>query len=120
MSWNEIVPSALEQLGKVFSIIDKSVTDKDKANELKLEMVKTIAGTKLFEIVMAANFVLLTAMTILDREPPLWSLIVFLLWAAAPIANTLSKEVIALVFRVVDETKEWWVNRRKEKQEEKK
>jgi hypothetical protein len=114
MEWTEIIPSAMEQLGKLFGIIDKSVTDKDEANKLKLETLKAVVGTgstnwlqaNAFSIAMLCNYAMVVSLTLMGKAVPEWSIVVALAWLAGPLLNGLSKETVGKLMEMAKSNKE--------------
>lgn len=92
----------------LFGIVDQAVTDKDRANELKVEILTTLAGKgatswlaqNAFSMAMLANFALVVTLSLLGRVVPEWALIIALVWLAGPLLNTLSKETIGKIMEL--------------------
>jgi hypothetical protein len=105
--WDKIV-SAFPLLDKLFGTLDKAVTDKDKLNEIKLEILQTISGkgatswlaANAFPLAMLVNFGLVVVLSLLNRDVPEWALIIALAWLAGPLLNTLSRETIGKIMEL--------------------
>ncbi len=99
--WWNIAKPVGDVIGRIFGVIDRVVEDKDAANKLKVELVRLVTASKIFDMVMAANFALLAALTLMGREPPVWTLAVFLVWATGPLLNSLSKETVGRIWEII-------------------
>jgi len=106
--WAEIISLLPESLKSIFGIVDKMVEDRDAANQIKLEILTTIAGkgatswlaANAFPLAMLANFGLVVVLSLLNRDVPEWALIVALAWLAGPLLNVLSKETIGKIIEL--------------------
>ncbi len=113
MSWQAILTAVPEFLKGAFGIIDQAVVDKDRANEIKLELVTTLAGKgasswlaqNAFALAMLLNFAVVMIMTLIGRQPPDWALIIALVWLAGPLLNALSKDTLGKIFELVEKTR---------------
>ena len=107
--WETIISAVPDFFKGLFGIVDQAVTDKDKANQIKLEILTTIAGkgatswlaANAFPLAMLANFGLVTVLSLLGRDVPEWALIIALAWLAGPLLNVLSKETIGKLVELV-------------------
>ena len=109
--WTDLITPVSDALKSVFGLIDKAIPDKDKANEMKLDMAKAVMGigstnwiqANAFSIAMLVNFGFLVTMDILGKTAPVWSVWVALAWLAGPLLNTLSKETLGKIIELVKE-----------------
>ncbi len=109
--WQTIISIVPETLKSIFGIVDQVVVDKDKANQIKLEVLTTLAGkgatswlaANAFAMAMLVNFGLVVVLELFGRQVPDWSLLIALLWLAGPVLNTLSKETIGKIMEVFHE-----------------
>lgn len=110
----EIISSVLPDFIKsAFGIIDKTITDKDAANQLKFDLVMTLAGkgasswlaANAFSIAMLANFGMVVVLSLIGKTVPEWSIFVALVWLAGPLLNTLSKETLGKIIELVKDFK---------------
>lgn len=107
--WEQILTAVPDFIKGLFGIVDKAVTDKDAANQIKLEILTTIAGkgatswlaANAFPLAMLLNFGLVVSLSLFGRPVPEWSILVALLWLAGPLLNTLSKETIGKLLELV-------------------
>lgn len=107
--WESILTAVPDFIKGAFGIIDQAVTDKDKANQIKLEILTTIAGkgatswlaANAFSMAMLANFGMVVGLSMLGRSVPEWSIFVALVWLAGPLLNTLSKETLGKIIELV-------------------
>lgn len=112
--WETILNAVPDFIKSIFGIIDKTVTDKDVANQIKLEVLTTIAGknatswlaSNAFPLAMLLNFGLVVSLSLFSRPVPEWALVVALLWLAGPLLNVLSKETIGKIVELVKNFKE--------------
>lgn len=113
MNWTGILSAVPDFVKGLFGIVDQAVTDKDRANEIKLEILTTLAGKgatswlaqNAFALAMLANFGLVTVLELIGKQVPEWALIVALLWLAGPLLNTLSKETVEKISQLVNDRK---------------
>lgn len=111
--WDTILTAVPDFFKGLFGIVDQAVTDKDKANQIKLEILTTIAGkgatswlaANAFPIAMLSNFGLIVVLSLLDRAVPEWALIVALAWLAGPLLNVLSKETLGKIMEIAKDFK---------------
>jgi len=111
--WESIVAAVPDFFKGLFGIIDKTVTDKDAANQLKADVLMTIAGkgatswlaANAFSLAMLANFGLVVGLSLFGKQVPEWSIFVALIWLAGPLLNTLSKETLGKIFELVKDFK---------------
>jgi hypothetical protein len=107
--WEKILTAVPDFIKGIFGIIDQTVTDKDAANQIKLEVLTTIAGknatswlaSNAFPLAMLLNFGLVVSLSLLGRAVPEWALLVALLWLAGPLLNVLSKETLGKIMELV-------------------
>ncbi|MDD5110855.1 MAG: hypothetical protein PHI63_06645 [Patescibacteria group bacterium] len=112
--WTSILSAVPDFIQRVFGVVDQVVTDKDKANEIKLEVLTTLAGKgatswlakNAFSMAMLTNFGMVVVLSLFNRPVPDWALIVALLWLAGPLMNVLSKETIGRIMEVFHDTKQ--------------
>lgn len=110
--WDKVIGAIPDSLKSIFGLIDKVVPDKDRANELKLEAVKVMAGhgseywlvAHAFTIAMLTNYGLVVVLTILQREVPLWTLIVALLWMTGPLINMLGRDTVKTIVDIAKDS----------------
>ena len=103
--WDKIINILPDFVKGIFSTVDQLVVDKDAANQIKLEILTTIAGKdatswlaqNAFPLAMLVNFGLVVVLSLLNRDVPEWALIVALAWLAGPLLNVLSKETISKI-----------------------
>ena len=108
MSWTEIIPSISESVGKLFGIIDKAVPDVTERDKLKVELLKGVMGTgsshwlqaNAFSVAMLVNYGMVTALTLLGKSVPEWSIIIALAWLAGPLLNGLSRDTIGKIIEL--------------------
>ena len=111
--WESLLNAVPDFVKGVFGIVDQAVTDKDKNNEIKLEILTTLAGKgatswlaqNAFAMAMLANFGLVVGLSLFGKSVPEWSLIVALLWLAGPLLNSLSKETIGKIIELGKQSK---------------
>jgi len=107
--WEKILTAVPDFIKGLFGIIDQAVTDKDAANQIKLEVLTTIAGknatswlaSNAFPLAMLLNFGLVVSLSLFGRNVPEWALLVALLWLAGPLLNVLSKETLGKIIELV-------------------
>jgi hypothetical protein len=118
--WESILTAVPDFIKGAFGIVDKAITDKDAANQIKLEILTTMAGkgatswlaANAFAMAMLANFGLVVVLSLLGRNVPEWSVFVALIWLAGPLLNTLSRETLGKIIELVKDFK----NEQKRKQ----
>lgn len=111
--WETILTALPDFIKSAFGIIDKAVTDKDAANQLKFDLVMTIAGkgatswlaANAFSMAMLANFGLVVVLSLIGKTVPEWSIFVALIWLAGPLLNTLSRETLGKIIELVKDFK---------------
>ncbi len=109
--WDKIITVIPDFVKGVFGIVDQAVTDKDRANEIKLEILTTLAGKgatswlaqNAFALAMLVNFGLVVVLSLLNRDVPEWALIIALAWLAGPLLNTLSADTIGKIVTLAKE-----------------
>jgi len=107
--WQSILTLMPDFIKRTFDVVDAAVTDKDAANQIKLEILTTIAGKgatswlaqNAFPLAMLLNFGLVVSLSLFSRPVPEWALLVALLWLAGPLLNVLSKETIGKIIELV-------------------
>ncbi|MFA5321968.1 MAG: hypothetical protein WC373_04785 [Smithella sp.] len=121
--WEKILTAVPDFIKGIFGIIDQTVTDKDAANQIKLEVLTTIAGknatswlaANAFPLAMLLNFGLVVSLSLFGRTVPEWALLVALLWLAGPLLNVLSTETIGKIIELVKNYKKLETKNGKEK-----
>jgi hypothetical protein len=111
--WQSILSIMPDFVKRAFDVVDQAVTDKDKANQIKLEILTTIAGkgatswlaANAFSMAMLANFGLVVGLSMFGKTVPEWSIFVALIWLAGPLLNTLSKETLGKIIDMVKDFK---------------
>ena len=107
--WQIISGILPDFIKRAFDVVDQTVTDKDKANQIKLEVLTTIAGkgatswlaANAFSMAMLANFGMVVVLSLIGKTVPEWSIFVALVWLAGPLLNTLSKETLGKIIELV-------------------
>lgn len=107
--WEQLLTAVPDFFKGLFGIVDQAVTDKDKANQLKVDILMAIVGkgatswlaANAFTLAMLTNFALVIILSLLNRAVPEWSLLVALLWLAGPLLNVLSKETLGKIIELV-------------------
>ena len=107
--WQTILSLMPDFIKRTFDVVDQAVTDKDKANQIKLEILTTIAGKgatswlaqNAFPLAMLLNFGLVVSLSLIGKTVPEWSLWIAFLWLAGPLLNVLSKETLGKVMEIV-------------------
>ena len=118
--WQTILTLMPDFVKRAFDVVDQAVTDKDKANQIKLEILTTIAGkgatswlaANAFPMAMLLNFGMVVVLSLFGKSVPEWSIFVALVWLAGPLLNTLSKETLGKIIELVKDFK----NEQKRKQ----
>lgn len=111
--WQSIIAALPDAVKSVFGVVDKLIPDKDKAAQIKLEILTTVAGKgatswlaqNAFALAMLANFGLVIVLSLIGKPVPDWSLLVALLWLAGPLMNTLSKETLGKLMELYHDSR---------------
>lgn len=80
--WDKILNAVPETLKNIFGIIDKVVTDKDKANELKVAVALSETNSRFWlpacwrSIAMLALTGMVIALEIMQRSVPEWAYVI--------------------------------------------
>jgi hypothetical protein len=109
MDWTSLLNAVPETLKSLFGLIDKVVPDREKADEMKLQLFQLVQGqsaahwlpANAFTVVMVCNYGMIMFLTVTGRNVPEWSLWVFGAWVLGPLLNTLSRETIAKLGEIV-------------------
>lgn len=112
--WENILNAVPDFIKGLFNVVDQAVTDKDKNNEIKLEILTTLAGkgatswlaANAFSLAMLANFSMVVVLSLIGKPVPEWSIFVALVWLAGPLLNTLSRETLGKIIELVKNFKE--------------
>lgn len=115
--WDKLINVLPDFVKGIFGTVDQLVIDKDKANEIKMEILNTIAGKgatswlaqNAFSLAMLVNFGLVVVLSLLNRTVPEWSIIIALAWLAGPLLNSLSKDTIG---KIIEMAKEFNANKK--------
>jgi hypothetical protein len=111
--WDKIINILPDFVKGIFSTVDQLVVDKDAANQIKLEILTTVAGKgatswlaqNAFSLAMLANFGMVVVLSLIGRTVPEWSIFVALIWLSGPLLNTLSKETLGKIIELVKDFK---------------
>ena len=107
--WQSILSIMPDFIKRTFDVVDQAVTDVDAANQIKLEILTTIAGKgatswlaqNAFSMAMLANFGMVVVLSLIGKSVPEWSIFVALIWLAGPLLNSLSKETLGKIIELV-------------------
>ncbi len=112
--WTGIVSAVPDAIKGIFNVLDQAITDKDKANEIKLSVLQAVTGqgsnhwlqANAFSIAMLGTYAMVVSLTLLGKAVPDWALLISLAWLAGPLLNGLSRDTIGKLTEIIKQHKE--------------